>query len=369
MNKIKKKALLFCVDNAERKILSSVMHAFSFEVIEEKFVNKVLNLVKEQGVDYVLINENKEQLFGIRNLLKQQCNCGTKFILFRKSLIHLHLKIFSKDENYMNLKIDLDESVFDQCCMFSLQDQNCSEILNRNLLSILSHEIFTPLNSVIGFSQLLQTFNYNESEVKKYSGFVYESGREMQKKCTLLLDLIALSTGGIGIHLTHFSVVSLFSEIFEKYKFQKKSIFINIEYDYALCDIEIYTDKIKIERILERLLDNALKFTEKGKISFGFSIKKNKSLILFVKDTGIGIAEAHKKNVFEAFWQGDSSYSRKYGGLGIGLHLVKEFTDLLNGKIVLDSEEGKGTCIQVEIPLAESVLSEEIRLEEAYSLK
>jgi len=369
MSEIKKRALLFCVDNSERKILSSIMHAFSFEVIEEKFVNQVLNLVNEESVEYVVINENKEQLFGVKSFLKKQSNCSLKFILFRKGLTHLHLKIFNKDENYMNLKIDLEGSVLDQCSMLCWDNQTCNEILNSNLLSILSHELFTPLNSVIGFSQLLQKFNYNESEVRTYSGFIYKSGREMQKKYTLLLDLIALSIGEISIQLSHFSVVSLFSEVYERYKFQKKSILVDVEYDYALCDIEVYTDKVKIESILERLLDNALKFTEKGNVSFGFSIKKNKSLIIFVKDSGIGIAETHKKNVFDPFWQGDNSYSRKYGGLGIGLHLVKEFTDLLNGKIILDSEEGKGTCIQIEIPLVESSLSEKTRSDEVYSFK
>ncbi|MBN2595813.1 MAG: HAMP domain-containing histidine kinase [Marinifilaceae bacterium] len=369
MDKIKKKALLFCIDTTERKILSSVMHAFSLEVIEEKFVDKVLNIVKEQGIDYVLINENKEQLFGIRSLLKKQSNCGTKFVLFRKNLIHLHLKIFNEDDNYMNLKIELVDSVFDQSRMLSFRDQNCSENLNRNLLSCLSHEIFTPLNSVIGFSQLLQEINYSEAEVKNFSGYIFKSGKEMQKKCLALLDLIALRTGAINLNYSHLSIVSLFSEILEKYKFQKKSVFINIDYDYDLQDVEVYTDKSKIERILERLLDNALKFTEKGKINFGFTIKKNTSMILFVKDTGIGISEKHIKYVFEPFWQVDSSNSRKYGGLGLGLHLVKEFVDLLNGKIVLDSEEGKGTCIQIEIPLPESIQSEKVRLEEACSLK
>lgn len=369
MNIIRKKALLFCINNIEREILSSVIQAFSLEVIDGKSVSHALKLVKEQNVECVFINEDKEQLLGLRSLLMRQSSCGIKFILFRKSLIHLHLKIFNEDDNYMNLKIDLEGSDFDQCHMLPFRDQEVRGVLNNDFLSILSHEIFTPLNSVIGFSQLLHEINYNEKEVKNYSGFIFKSGKEMQKKCSLLLDFIALKVGAISLNSTHFSIVPVFCEILEKYKSEKKSLFINIDYDYDLYDVEIYTDKSKIERILERLLDNALKFTEKGKISFGFTFKKNKSLVLFVKDTGIGISEKYIKYVFEPFWQVDSSNSRKYGGLGIGLHLVKEFVDLLKGKIVLDSEEGKGTCVQVEIPLTESILSEKIRLEEVYSLK
>lgn len=370
MNKTKKTALLFCVDHTERKILSSVMKAFSVEVIEERFINEVLKLVNEQAVDYVLINENKEQLSVIRDLLKNKGNCGVKFIFFRKTLIHLHLKILIQDTNYMNVKIDLENPMSNQSDLLPFADENNSNrILNRNLLSILSHEMFTPLNSVIGFSQLLQKVHYNETELKNYTGFIYKSGREMQKKCSLLLDLVALTVGRMSINYTHFCIVSLFSEILEKYKNRKKSVFINVDYDYDLHDVEIYTDKSRIEGILERLLDNALKFTEKGEVCFGFSIKGNKSLVLFVKDTGIGISETHKNNIFEPFWQVDNSDSREYDGLGIGLYLVKEFSDMLNGKIVLDSEVGKGTCIQVEIPLVESILLEEVQSKEFCSTK
>lgn len=369
MNIIKKKALLFCINNIEREILSSLIDAFSLEVIEEESISNALEIVKEQSIEYVFINEDKEQLLGFRSLLKRQGRCVAKFVLFRKSLIHLYLKIFNEEENFTQLKIELDNYLFDQSRIRAIRDQNLIGVSASNLLSILSHEIFTPLNSVIGFSQLLHEIDYNEAEVKNYSGFIFKSGKEMQKKCSLLLDFIALREGVISLHSSHFSVVSLFSEILEKYKSEKKSLFINVEYDYDLHDVEIYTDKSKIERILERLLDNALKFTEKGKVSFGFTIKNNKTLKLFVIDTGIGISEKYIKYVFEPFWQVDSSNSRKYDGLGIGLYLVKEFVDMLNGKIVLDSEKGKGTCIQVEIPLHESSLSEKTRLEEACSLK
>ena len=369
MNKIKKTALLFCVDNNERKILSTVMHVFSYDVIEERLVNEALNLMKEQSVDYVLINEDKEKLVGLRSFLKKQSNGGTKFIFFRTSLIHIHFKIFFEDQKYMSLKIDLKDSMFSECNLFAFRDQNWNKNLNRNLLSILSHELFTPLNSVIGFSQLLHKIDYNETEVKKFSGYIFKSGKEIQKKCSSLLDLIALKTGALDLKYSYFSIVSLFSDILEKYRFQKESVAIHVEYDYDLNDVEIYADKNKIERILERLLENAFKFTEKGEITFGFTIKKNKSLLLFVKDTGIGISQKDIKYVFEAFWQVDSSNSRKYGGLGIGLYLVKEFVDLLNGKIALESEKDKGTCIQIEIPLFESILSEKVRSEETFSLK
>lgn len=368
MNVIKKKALLFCVNTIEREVLSSVIQAFSLEVTEVKTVIHVQKMVEEQDVEYVFINEENEQLERVRILLNRQISGRAKFILFRKNLSHLYLKIFNEGENYTRLKIVLDKFILEESPIDSLRNQKGCEFSNSNLLSILSHEIFTPLNSVIGFSQLLKKFDYDETEIKNYSGFIFQSGKEMQKKCLLLLDLIALRAGAIRLNFSHFSIVSLFSEILENHKSEKKLLFINVEYDYDLHDVEIYADKSKIERILERLLDNALKFTEEGSVTFGFTIKKNKSLLLFVKDTGIGISKKNIKYVFEAFWQVDGSDTRKYGGFGIGLHLVKEFVDILDGEIAIESEEGKGTCVQVEIPLHEPDTEEKIRIEEAYFL-
>ncbi len=367
MNKNKKKALVFCMDDIEREALSTVILAFSFDVIEERSISEAQSLVNEMDIEYVLINEDKEQLIGLRSFLNRRGGRVPKFILYRKSLIHLYLKVFTTEENYTKLKIELDNRLLDPSTIVPIKNQNIGEIPNRNLLSILSHEIFTPLNSVIGFSQLLQKIEYKDSEVKTYSGFILKSGKEMQKKCSLLLDLIALRLGATSLSYSHFSIVSLFSEILEKHKTEKQSVFINVEYDYELHDVEVYTDRMKMESILERLIDNALKFTERGKVSFGFTFRKNKSLVLFVKDTGIGMSNEHMKFAFEAFWQVDSSDTRKYGGLGIGLHLVKEFVDMLNGTIVLNSEENKGTCVQVEIPFAKEVPDEKVQLEKAYS--
>ncbi|WP_461644050.1 sensor histidine kinase [Labilibaculum euxinus] len=360
MRENKKKALLFCVDNKEREMLSIILDAFSVEVLEETCMNRAINVVNEHGIDYILGNEEEEKFISAKSIFTRQANTSFQFICFHKSAFYFYLKIFRNEEDFFDLKIDIN---------YFFGNQKSREISNDNLLSILSHEMFTPLNSVLGFSKLLQEYSYTEKDVKKYSGYIYKSGQKIHNKYRLLLDFIALKEGGKDCHFSYFSIVSLFCDLLEKYKFKKESILLEVEYNYDLSQVEVFTDKTKVEKILENLLDNAIKFTEEGTVVFGFAINKNKSLVLFVKDTGIGISKEHLNSVFDAFWQVDNSDSRRYGGLGIGLYLVKEFLDQLNGKIILNSEESKGTCIQIEIPLPESIQSETIQLEEACSFK
>jgi signal transduction histidine kinase len=108
-------------------------------------------------------------------------------------------------------------------------------------------------------------------------------------------------------------------------------------------DIHILT------KIFGNIIENAIKFTEKGYIEIGFT-ETQKSLTIYVKDTGIGIPEDKKERIFERFAQADSEISDKYGGLGLGLSIAKENTKILGGKISVDSTFGNGTCFYVELP-------------------
>jgi CheY-like chemotaxis protein len=112
---------------------------------------------------------------------------------------------------------------------------------------------------------------------------------------------------------------------------------------------EIYTDKVKIIQILNNLLSNALKFTHRGSIEFGYLLEQNE-LKFYVKDTGIGIKKEQQDEIFERFSQTDTSINRKYGGTGLGLSISKGFVELLGGRIWLDSELGKGSVFYFTIP-------------------
>ncbi len=123
-----------------------------------------------------------------------------------------------------------------------------------------------------------------------------------------------------------------------------------------IIDNKIFTDRAKIEKILNILISNALKFTEKGKVEFGLSEplnKKTDSLNFYIKDTGIGIDKQDQEKIFQKFTQVDNSFSKKYGGLGIGLTVTDKMVKLFGGEIHITSEPGSGSLFELRIPLPE----------------
>jgi CheY-like chemotaxis protein len=127
---------------------------------------------------------------------------------------------------------------------------------------------------------------------------------------------------------------------------------LELRYQLALDDESsmINTDRVKLRQILVNLLSNALKFTDTGRIEFGYRLESNQSLLFFVTDTGIGINPEKQKRIFERFVQADDSLSRHFGGSGLGLSICKGFVDLLGGKIWVDSSPNKGAKFYFTIP-------------------
>ncbi|HKI88636.1 MAG TPA: ATP-binding protein, partial [Draconibacterium sp.] len=120
--------------------------------------------------------------------------------------------------------------------------------------------------------------------------------------------------------------------------------------DKHLLAKQIFSDKNKLIQVMTNLFKNAVKFTESGTIEFGMYETENKFLNLYVKDTGIGIAENKKDIIFEFFRQGDDSHTRKFGGVGIGLAISKKIAEAMEGKIVVHSELGKGATFLFTVP-------------------
>ncbi len=137
----------------------------------------------------------------------------------------------------------------------------------------------------------------------------------------------------------------------EQFSYKEKPDIISINLDTGLPDEKavIMTDSTKLIQILSNLINNASKFTRKGRIDFGYALKDG-NLEFFVKDTGIGIPPEHHEKIFERFFQVDNLVSRKFGGTGLGLSICKAYVELLGGKIWLTSNPGKGTDFRFTIP-------------------
>ncbi|APH39472.1 PAS domain S-box protein [Methanohalophilus halophilus] len=220
-------------------------------------------------------------------------------------------------------------------------------------LANMSHELRTPLNSVIGFSDILlkETRGELNDSQKKYASNISKGGRHLLDLINDILDLSKIEAGKMELVCEDLYLDSVFSEIEAVISPQVRKKSIDLEISKPL-NIEINADKSKIKQAIYNLLSNAIKFTdENGKISM-YARKVDRDLVeIAVIDTGIGIQEDKLNQIFDPFMQADVSTSRKYGGTGLGLPLVKEYVEMHGGEIRVESEVGKGSTFTFTIPM------------------
>lgn len=231
-----------------------------------------------------------------------------------------------------------------------------SDKLKSAFINNISHEIRTPLNGILGFGQILTDPDLNEDEKEMYLEMLNSSSARLINTVTNFLDISLLTSGNQKIFKKEVHPATLVNEVVEKYHdyCSSRNIFLSFQIPGTDIDSVIFTDGDILSKILNQLVDNAVKFTKTGGISIGYT-KFNDHLHFFIKDSGIGISDENKKNIFEDFAQEDSAISRKYEGSGLGLSIAKKFTELLGGKIWMESEKGKGSTFYFSIPITEKI--------------
>jgi signal transduction histidine kinase len=216
----------------------------------------------------------------------------------------------------------------------------------------MSHEIRTPMNAIIGFTSFLDDPDLTLEKRKNYVSIITNSANQLLSIVNDILTISAIDTKQETVHLSTVHLKNLLFHIYTIFKIQaeRKNISLTINQDLLNADIQTVTDAIKLTQILSNLITNAIKFTQKGNIEFGYNVERDKSLQFYVKDTGIGIKPEMHQIIFDRFLQADISISQKYGGTGIGLAISKGFVELLGGKIWVESELAKGSTFYFTIP-------------------
>jgi len=221
-------------------------------------------------------------------------------------------------------------------------------------LANMSHELRTPLNSIIGFSEILHdgVFGHVNEKQAKYVNNVLVSGKHLLQLINDILDLSKVEAGKIELVYEDFSVSDAINEVktLTASITAKKSIVLDVSVDEGLTTI--HADEGKFKQILYNLLSNAIKFTPEGGSVTVDARQSGDMAEISVTDTGIGISEAGQKKLFQPFMQADATTSREYGGTGLGLSLVKKFSELHGGTAWVKSETGKGSTFTFTIPIA-----------------
>ncbi|KOM96417.1 histidine kinase [Clostridium botulinum] len=224
--------------------------------------------------------------------------------------------------------------------------------LITEFLSNISHELKTPLNVIFTAVQLLDFYEKDVDYEKqdKYLKLIKQNCYRLMKLINNLLDTTKLDSGYLRLNLVNYNIVSLIEEITLSVTSYAESKGINIIFDTEMEERVIAVDTDKIERIILNLLSNAIKFTNPGGNIFVNIKDSEENVYVHIKDTGVGIPSDKLESIFERFFQIDKTLKKNKEGTGIGLHLVKSFVEMHNGKVTINSELGKGTEFIIKLP-------------------
>lgn len=230
------------------------------------------------------------------------------------------------------------------------------ELANRvkdEFLSVMSHELRTPLNVIFGYAGMVEEgiIGQINSAQQKALGKIKNHASDLLSMVGGILQATSLHAEAVKLKTSTVRLFDLLQEVKDSYEITNERR-VTLEWDFSSDLPCLYTDGEKLQHILQNLLNNALKFTETGSIMVSVRHDADdRGIVLKVTDTGIGIAPDNLPHVFKMFRQVDSSETRAYGGAGLGLYIVKRFSQLLGGDVTVESELGKGSTFTVTLPI------------------
>ena len=223
--------------------------------------------------------------------------------------------------------------------------------LKSVMLANMSHEVRTPLTSMIGFSGLLT--DRLEGHSAKLARLIHKSGQRLKNTIEAALQLSRLEAGSFTVVRETVQLNAAARTAVDEFSPQAQEHGVDVRVEPADEPVEAHADEVAVRRIVNSLLDNAIKFTpDGGQVTVRTRIDGPDLVALMVQDTGIGISEEALPNIFEAFTQESEGLTREYEGAGLGLSIVQKLVDALGGTIEVETQKGEGTCFIVQLPRA-----------------
>jgi len=245
-------------------------------------------------------------------------------------------------EDYINQKKEL---------KIAKEHAEKSDRLKTEFLHNMSHEIRTPVNGIMGFSNLLYKDDLTVEERDEFIKIIHHNSEQLLRIIDDILEISKLETKQVRIQNAETNLYRLLSDMHAVFKIKanEKNISLGLVNELAEHECTVMIDESKLLKILNNLVENALKFTSKGYVGIGCK-QANGKLIFYVKDTGIGIAKENQDKIFERFLQESETVARNFGGLGLGLSIARENVELLGGEISVESSPGVGSVFTFSIP-------------------
>ena len=315
------------------------------------YLNRVRNLRKQNITLENRVRERTEELSALNERISQQ----NDQLELQKSNIEKAYKELNKYRNKL-------EELVDERTKELIREKERAEAadnLKSSFLANLSHEIRTPLNAIIGFSGLMFEPDVPEEERLSYKAIIESSNNTLLSLINDIIDFSKIESGHLDIVMKEVSLAAILEDMHKIFSLEinkivqdgSKNIEFRLNIDEKSKGLVLYTDEIRLKQLLSNLLNNAIKFTEKGYIEVGCSIFQKDRLEFYVKDTGIGIDKKFHQVIFERFRKLEQN-SQIYRGAGLGLTISFELAKLLGGKLHVDSEPGKGARFAFTVPIS-----------------
>lgn len=322
------------VKNKQKKYIQTTLTPITDDKGEiEKFVAIDTDITRLKNAEIEILHKSEEILSQNEEILAQ------------KEELEIHRNHLEKlvEERTKDLKIAKDKA-------------EESDRLKSAFLANMSHEIRTPMNAIIGFTDLLNDPGLDHETKQEITGHINHNTDTLLKLIDDIIDIAKIESGQLTIHKKECSLNKLFDKIEPIYKEEKISEIkphIEFKVNKPEKDITLYTDPLRFQQIMINLTDNAFKFTEKGKIEIGINSPENNKneIIIYVKDTGIGLSEEKMDIIFKRFSKIEDDKKKLYRGSGLGLAISKNLVELLGGKLMVDSEKDKGSNFYFNLPI------------------
>ncbi|MDA3953840.1 MAG: ATP-binding protein [Bacteroidales bacterium] len=307
----------------------------------------------------LFIKLRTQNLIRDKKLLEEKISKRTNEISQQKE------ELASQAENLekTNLKLEfqqerLEKLVYERTADLEIAKEKAEESdrLKSSFLANMSHEIRTPMNAIIGFSNLVEDETMEKVQRKELTKLIRTNSNLLINLIEDIIDISKIESDQLKIKEKKCSVNKIFNELlvdFEDAIQSNNQVSIKVSDEHLNNPLNILSDPYRLSQILKNLISNAIKFTERGIVEFGYeidSIKSQKQIQFYVKDTGIGISPEQQEQIFSRFTKIEDNKKKMYRGAGLGLTITKNLVELMNGEIKVESEINKGSTFYFKVP-------------------